>query len=189
MGHPVKETTLDSLINVPGTFINFWKFFQGVCSYLRGYVYWIWRFLDTKLEFSPKNPLYYNILLILSMGIRLYQGVRLSILKKSPGGMFIRESRVVQFCAWNQSVYFQIWHESVKHITIISHVILEQLMNFKLYRTIQIPSYHVVKMGQFDVSICAQKTNVEKLIAKMIYLSIFLLLQHLWQFILSYLII
>ena len=92
--------TLDSLINAPGTFINFWKFFQGVCSYLRGYVYWIWRFLDTKLEFSPKNPLYYNILLILSMGIRLYQGVRLLILKKTPGGTiipggtFIRESRV-----------------------------------------------------------------------------------------------
>ena len=97
----LKLCTLDSLINVPGTFINFWKFFQGVCSYLRGYVYWIWRFLDTKLEFSPKNPLYYNILLILSMGIRLYQGVRLLILKKTPGGTiipggtFIRESRVL----------------------------------------------------------------------------------------------
>ena len=38
---------------------------------------------------------------MLSMGVRLYQGVRLLILKKSPGGTiipggtFIRESRVV----------------------------------------------------------------------------------------------
>ena len=52
-GHSI--TTLDSLINVPGTFINFWNFFQGVRSYLRGYVYWIWRFLNTKLKFSQKT--------------------------------------------------------------------------------------------------------------------------------------
>ena len=83
--------TLDSLINVPGTFVNFWKFFQGLCSYLRRYVYWIWRFLNTKLEFSSKNPLYYNILLILSMGIRLYQGgTFINFEKKSRGYYYSR---------------------------------------------------------------------------------------------------
>ena len=89
------ELTLDSLINVPGTFINFWKIFQGVCSYLRGYVYWIWRFLDTKLEFSPKNPLYYNILLILSMGILLYQGGTFIVLKKVQGVLLFQGVRLL----------------------------------------------------------------------------------------------
>ena len=105
-----KANTLDSLINVPGTFINFWKFFQGVCSYLRGYVYWIWRFLDTKLEFSPKNPLYYNILLILSMGIRLYQGgTFINFEKISSGYAPIWGGTFIEFeDFWIQNI-FAIW--------------------------------------------------------------------------------
>ena len=87
------------------TFINFLRFFQGVRSYQRGYVYLFQRFPSKIIKIVDKFGLNVQIFDVIGYtnlwGVCLFQGVHLLIFKIFPGGMFIQggtfilESRVV----------------------------------------------------------------------------------------------